>query len=975
MWRMPEVVRSETTGMISGSHAQPDILVSEPHAFPVVIETEVLPAHTVESDAISRLGERIRSTGRAILSSVAVRLPSRLRTLQGTALRSELEIAGDLDMALFTGKSPSQFSRWPESGWITGPVADLSVLAQSATVPPEVVDEAADQLVDGVNAVAGLLGEIATAYPGAIGRMSEELRQEDSPQTRGMTATILVNAFVFHERLAGGPEELSAVQSLEGLRSSKEGLGKSTVLEQWRLILEADYWPIFDIARRILEVIPTGESQPLIDRLVRTAEKLLQSGLMRSHDLTGAVFQRLIADRKFLAAYYTTPAAAALLVGLAITEHSSLSNRSWSNADDIVGLRVADFACGTGTLLSSAYHRIGQLHELAGGDAEAIHPQMMASALVGCDVLPAAAHLTASMLSGVYPTTPYEQSSILTVAYGKQPDGAVSLGSLDLLDPQGTFEPLSITAKAIEGMGEAEAETWRELPHSTFDVVVMNPPFTRATGHEGDKIGTPNPMFAAFGSSAEEQQLMSQATKRLTEGTSAHGNAGEASIFLVLADRKLKPGGVLAMVMPLSLVSGDAWEKSRRLLAKSYSNLIVVSIAGAGGEEMSFSADTGMGECLLIGRKAEIGSERGVFVTLRQRPQFPLLGARAAEEILQLLEQSNLRRLEDGPVGGAPLYFGDEVIGNAIEAPLPASGGWNVARISDLSLAQTSYQLAIEDRLSLPTMDKAESVGIPVCMVGELGTIGPYHADVSGNTASGGIRGPFDLLEVSSDSAPTYPVLWSHDADRERTILFPADREGIPRQGSSRQEEELIHRKVEAVWNTASHCHFNRDFRFNSQSTAMQFTPRRTIGGRAWPSIRLESPDYEKALVVWGNTSVGMLMYWWHANKQQSGRGSIGISALESLPVLDVTSLGTDMLAAAVAIFDEFSDQNLLPLNEIEHDSVRKALDERFLREVIGLEGPVLEPGGALEVLRMKMGREPSIHGTKKASAPSHSDA
>jgi hypothetical protein len=39
---------------------------------------------------------------------------------------------------------------------------------------------------------------------------------------------------------------------------------------------------------------------------------------MRSHDLTGAVFQKLIADRKFLAAYYTTPASAALLAGLAI---------------------------------------------------------------------------------------------------------------------------------------------------------------------------------------------------------------------------------------------------------------------------------------------------------------------------------------------------------------------------------------------------------------------------------------------------------------------------------------------------------------------------------------------------------------------------------------------------------------------------------------------------------------------------------
>ena len=82
-------------------------------------------------------------------------------------------------------------------------------------------------------------------------------------------------------------------------------------------------------------------------------------------------------------------------------------------------VRIADFACGTGTLISTAYQRIGQLHELGGGDAEVLHPAMMATGLIGCDVLPAAAHLTASMLSGAHPTVEYNQSSVLTVAYGK----------------------------------------------------------------------------------------------------------------------------------------------------------------------------------------------------------------------------------------------------------------------------------------------------------------------------------------------------------------------------------------------------------------------------------------------------------------------------------------------------------------------------------------------------------------------------
>ena len=116
---------------------------------------------------------------------------------------------------------------------------------------------------------------------------------------------------------------------------------------------------------------------------------------------------------------------------------------------------------------------------------------------------------------------------------------------------------------------------------------------------------------------------------------------------------------------------------------------------------------------------------------------------------------------------------------------------------------------------------------------------------------------------------------------------------------------------------TASHCHFNRDFQFNSQSTGMQFTARRTIGGRAWLTIQLPSVEQEQALVLWANTSFGFLLHWWHANKQQSGRGSIGRLTLQALPILDVTTLTVTQLNTAVQIFDTMSDQPLLPMHEM----------------------------------------------------------
>ena len=964
VWSTSEVVSSENTGMLKGNSRRPDILVLEANVSPVVIETEILPAVTVEAEAVSRLGEQVRNTGRTILSSLAVRLPVRLRTKTDNSLKTELVTANDLEIAIYTGSTPAKAVRWPHSGWIHGSIADLSILTQSASVPPDVIEQAADQLVNGVSDAAGLLEDMAKTNPGAIHKISQELRQEDGGQTRRMAATILANAFVFQESLAGGAGDLATVRSLEELRSG--GLTKSVILAEWRKILKANYWPIFDIARRILEVIPPPSSKDLIERMADTADKLVENRLMRSHDLTGAVFQRLIADRKFLAAYYTTPASAALLVGLAITPERPPVGGAWASANDVKTLRIADFACGTGTLLSTAYQRVGQLHELGGGDAEALHPDMMAHSLIGCDVLPAAAHLTASMLSGAHPTVKYTQSSIMTVAYGKQPDGGIALGSLDLLDPQRKLEILDITAKAAEGMGERERETWSALPHASFDLVIMNPPFTRATGHEGENIGVPNPMFAAFSSSAEEQRLMAKATKRLKDGTSAHGNAGEASIFLVLADRKLKEGGVLALVMPLSLMSGKAWDDSRTLLVKEYTDLILVSISGADGADLSFSADTDMGECLLIGRKDKAGSKRATFVILNERPAFPMLGASTAKQIHELMAGKNIRSLEDGPIGGTPLHFGDDLIGQAIEAPVPTSGSWNLSRIADLSLAQAAYQIENKNRIWLPGMNKSEAVAIPVTTVSAIGKIGPYHADINGVTATGGVRGPFIIEELKgAKSVPTYPVIWSHDAKSQRSMSFDGDSQGLPRKGSTKKEKEIIEEKIASISASASHCHFNRDFRFNSQSTSMQFTPRRTIGGRAWISIRLSTAEQEKALVLWANTSFGLLLHWYNANKQQSGRGSIGVLALQDIPVLDVTALKPRQLTAAVQLFDAISGLDLLPLHEIDKDPVRQDLDERFARDVIGLPEPMIEVGSPLQLLRMKLAQEPSIRGHK----------
>jgi hypothetical protein len=617
--------------------------------------------------------------------------------------------------------------------------------------------------------------------------------------------------------------------------------------------------------------------------------------------------------------------------------------------------------------VSTLYQRLGQIHELHGGDSEAIHPDMMGKVLVGCDVLPAAAHLTASMLSGAHPAVVYKSSHIMTLAYGKQPDGGIALGSIDLLDSQRRAAVLSITAQKIEAKGTSQSDTWEDLPHKSFDIVVMNPPFTRATGQEGNKVGVPNPMFAAFSSSEEEQRAMSKVTKRLTADTCYHGNAGEGSIFVALGDKKLKDDGKIGLILPLSMVTGDAWEACRQLFRKNYSDLIVLSVTGRDGGLMSFSADTGMGECMLVAQKKKPASKerRAIFVAFDHTPSFPMIGASAAQQITRNLRAEAIAKLEDGPNGGTDIRFGDDVIGTMIDAPLPDEGGWNIARIADMALAQTAHQLTRKGRAWLPTMAEAKAIAVPMTTVEKLGKIGPYHADIQGDTSKGGVRGPFKIVEVKKGKVPTYPSLWSHNAVRERTMAFDASEEAVPRVPKNADEKTMIDRKVTEVWATASHLHFNQNFQFNSQSTAVQYSPRLSLGGRAWIAINLGTAEAEKVGCLWGNCSLGLLVHWYWANKQQSGRGNIGKNHLATLPFLNVSSLTPAQVTAGVKVFDDMVTLDLQPLHELATDTNRHELDRRFLTECLGFDPAIVAPGGPLDLLRQKLAAEPSIRGGK----------
>ena len=480
----------------------------------------------------------------------------------------------------------------------------------------------------------------------------------------------------------------------------------------------------------------------------------------------------------------------------------------------------------------------------------------------------------------------------------------------------------------------------------------MNPPFTRNTTNEGAYTDQFNAAFAAFGASDADQRDMGKRLTSLKKDTCYHGNAGIASAFAALGHHKLKPGGVLALVLPLSAASGQSWQKFREMLTRSYKDVAVLSLA-ANDADISFSSDTGMAECLIVARKADSNGEiphtsprpqnRGHFISLKRRPQG---FAHAAAIATGIMRCEDVRRIEDGPYGGTPLMVGGEFTGEMLTVPCGTDGEtWAGVRLSDSSLAQTAHALS-RSRLWLPGSSSA--LELKTASLGVLGRLGLHHRDIVGPPP----RGPFTKAEASPTA--TYPALWNHDAKNETRLVCTPDSQLLVRPG--------LEEKATRAWGTASHAHITLDFRFNSQPLATAITEQKSIGGRAWPNVTFPDRRFDFPLAVWCNSTLGLLLYWWHANRQQAGRGITAIRAVEPLPVLDFRTLSEEQLLIAEAIFNEFRDTELLPAYLADADPNRAVLDRYVVCDLLGFDEDTYR---AVRRLAAKWCAEPSVHGGK----------
>ena len=940
LWR--EHLGVERTGVFPDApRLRPDILVLAPDTQPVAIETEWAPARTVEADARARLGKRPLGAEDAIEQAVAVRVPAALR--EGQADLAERIAAAEFDYCVFSG-APESPERWPAAGWLAGGVDDIARCVEHAMVSQRRVVESMSILEDGVRVAARAVRDATELGFADVERdLGRILNQRGGEQTTRMAMTVIVNALTFHAALAGAHD----IPSVARLRNDPGTPFQWALLDTWRRILDdIDYWPIFKVARDLLAAIREPTAKRVLEALVGAASRLADIGVATRHDLSGRMFQNLIVDRKFLATFYTLPNSAALLAELAVARLDA----DWSDLDAYPDRVVADLSCGTGTLLSAAYHAVLARYRHAGGDDRAIHRRMIERAIVAADIMPAAAHLCAAQLSGVHPEAVFDNTRVYTMPYGvgagAERDRGVAIGSLDLI-ATGQTRSLFATGqrRATGAQGDVEANDV-DLPRGSVDLVIMNPPFTRPTNHETATV--PIPSFAGFQTTDDEQRAMSDRLADMRRGLdrpAGHGNAGLASNFIDLAHVKAKPGGVVALVLPIAAIQGGSWRAARALLARYYEDITVVAIAASGVFDRAFSADTGMAEALIVATKRRGGngaSGPALFVNLHRRPASLLEAAETARLAARLLEAPMTGRI------GA----GGQLLGTYIHAPLGEGG---CAALRESGLAETMIALR-RGELRMPRRARRDAIAI--VSLGELGERGQYHLDIgTAKEERPPFRGPFRFVPIRG--VPGYPILRTHDAKRERKLVVEPDSEGEVRPGC---EDRAV-----AAWRTATRLHFTLDFRLNSQSLAACLTPEAALGGGAWPNFRLHDTGWEECLALWANGTLGLMAFWWAGSRQQQGRARLAITGLPELMALDIRALPREALGRARAIFRRFRGRPLLPANEAWRDRARQALDRALLVELLDLPEDVLEP---LDNLRRQWCAEPSVHGGKPTAPP-----
>lgn len=758
--------------------------------------------------------------------------------------------------------------------------------------------------------------------------MTNNISLDEANAISRISSLVIINAMIFQEILAYHDHRVSSLQKL---------LERDNVIsafsDQWRLILtEIDYYPIFYLARElVINLTANADIIVQLRSLADAAQRIVSMRAALRHDLMGRVYHRLLADRKYLGTYYTRIPSAILLLKLALGD--DFFKISWHDLTQLADFRIADLACGTGTLLMAAadtfthnYMRASAIQSVKPDFGE-IHRILAEQVIFGYDVLPSAIHLTASTLALRSPQITFSRMNLFSLPFGGK---EASLGSLEFLrykdlKTKDLFGAL-IESRQVTGGEEIDLS---EITIPNLDLCVMNPPFTRSV------IG--NLLFGSF--PENERNKMQSALKGVVKTQELHASitAGLGAVFIVLGDRYLKPGGRLALVIPKAVLSGVSWELTRELFREKYRLEYVV--ASHDPVRWNFSESTNLSEVLLVARKVNNHthtSQPVIIINLWRNPAT----AFDALAVFQALKNSPAPQEFPTSQGALELFLGKEKLGEALSFDWEVIKKWPMwmlpCAFAQSDLIRVAYHL-MQGNLWIPGHGLQGEV--PLCPLNTLASLGPDGRDIH------------DGFRVSK-SPTAYPAFWGYDA---KSVYSLAQQPNAHLSPLHHAKETRPLRRVEDLWPLAGKILVGARLWLNTRRLWAVRLPAPVLSNVWWPlSLKegLKTELHEKALVLWCNSTLSLLLLLAHRQETRGAWVQFKKPVLGNMPVLNLPILSQAQLEALAAAYDEVCDQGLRSFPEMVHDPVRARIDAA-ISEALGLPD--------LSILRRLLAQEPVV--------------
>lgn len=729
--------------------------------------------------------------------------------------------------------------------------------------------------------------------------MKKELSLQQRQGISRISGLILINAMIFQEILADFNPAVFPLQKIIGRDNPQHEF-----CTHWDFIIKnINYYPIFFIAKEILSNFTSSKTTIHgLFTLCKTAQEIVGMRAALRHDLMGRIYHRLLAEKKYLGTFYTSIPAATLLLKLAF--RPSEWSIDWSNVDVLKELRVADLASGTGTLLMAAADSITDNYigasAIKGKDLDIRKLQNVLSEKVifGYDVLHAATHLTASTLALRAPHIAFDKMNLYCLPLGGSDH---RLGSIEYFEEGQINLPLDLFgAKQVKGKKEITEPT---APLPRLDLCIMNPPFTRSVGG--------NLLFGSL--PANERRPMQKHLKELVKKAKASASitAGLGSVFAAVAHPYVKLNGRMALILPKALLSGVSWRPTRKLIEDSYHLEYIISSHDP--TKWNFSESTNLSEILLLAKKTNGNSLSGrvCAVNLWRNPATIF----EALAIAHILYKNNAPDILSGQ-GALELIVGKEKFGEVTSiswTSLKANSHWMLPwSFAQSDLIRIATHLYNEE-LWLPGY--GETGKIPLCLLSDLGTLGPDARDIH------------DGFKVSKNISP-YPAFWGHDTKEIYTISQKPNCYLSPLH-KAKKKRNL--RKVEDLWPHSSRLLISERNRLNTQRL-MAVRCSRPCLSSVWWSLQLsrghKSMMAEKALALWLNSTIGILLYLSNRLETCGPWVKFKKPVLGQMPTLDIRKITRKQLSYLATQYNRLSKMPIQPFTAIEHDPVRAEIDK-----------------------------------------------